>query len=171
MKASSRQADGASVFCHSMATGTREFRRMPRRFCFTLGVAVVAACGCTTMPPILRKPLNSCCPEDGLMVGSEAESGQWYAGTAGDSLRLGPDISAVNSDGSGRSWIFEAERESGRIATLPLSTIRLAAVLTKTRLPIASWPSPGIQERVGLAGRRHSRPARARSLPPFRVYC
>jgi hypothetical protein len=40
-----------------MDTGTREFKRIPRRFRFTFGVDAVAGCGCTPLasnPEILR---------------------------------------------------------------------------------------------------------------------
>src|SRR6266566_247439 len=57
VKASSRQAAVASASCHSRATGTREFRRIPRRFRFTFGVAVTTASGCTPSPD----PRAICC--------------------------------------------------------------------------------------------------------------
>jgi hypothetical protein len=146
VKPSSRHTGVASLCCHSIATGTREFKRIPRRFRFTFGVAVVPACGCTHCPRSDEATVPT------IMVRSRSKRGQWYAGTAEEDCASVQSITAVNS--------VRPSAAKKRLSCGPSATIRS---------PVASSPNPGTRAHAGRAARPHSKPARVRCPPPFRA--
>ena len=165
-----------------MDTGTREFKRIPRRFRFTFGVVdAVAGCGCTPFTSDPEDVARFCFSGDGSIVGSGDESGNGTQGqpekycARDQSIFLvnGPtfrNISSVQEVSERLIWGFILRCRVNSGARSPSysadSCGRRLWTAAKTRLPVASWPNRGIRVRDDRAVRRHSTLGRVLCLPP-----